>query len=315
MTPERVRVGVIGARGHTGRELLALILAHPGMELVFAGSRQLQGKPLSALDASLDSGLEFQHADPSAVPKIAADALVLALPNDMAADYVAGAAADCVVLDLSADYRFDPDWYYGLPELTREQAVGKSRISNPGCYATAMQLGIAPVVAELGAAPVCFGVSGYSGAGTRPSEKNDPAVLADNLLAYQPVGHIHEREVSHQLGRPVRFMPHVAAFFRGISMTVALTFKSPMNREELVDRYHDCYDSEPLIRLSDSIPRVADNALRHHAAIGGWEVGADGHTAVVYVTLDNLLKGAATQALQNLNNAFGIAELEGIPNG
>ncbi len=315
MTAERARIGVIGARGHTGRELLAMILAHPRFELVFAGSRQLQGQPLSALDASLDSPLKFQTVDAAAVHAIAADALVLALPNNMAADYVAGIAADCVVLDLSADHRFDAGWYYGLPELTRGQARGQTRIANPGCYATAMQLGIAPVLAELDAAPVCFGVSGYSGAGTQPSERNDPAVLADNLLPYQPVGHVHEREVSHRLGQPVRFMPHVAAFFRGISMTLALTLNKPMDRAELMGRYYECYAREALIKLSDSIPRVADNALRHHAAIGGFEMGADGRTAVLYVTLDNLLKGAATQAIQNLNNAFGFAELEGIPHG
>ena len=115
--------------------------------------------------------------------------------------------ADPVIIDLSADYRFDPSWYYGLPELTRARHAGQRRISNPGCYATAMQLAIAPMLDVLDGPVQCFGVSGYSGAGTTPSDKNDPGKLRDNLMPYALTGHVHEREVSTQLHHPVEFMP------------------------------------------------------------------------------------------------------------
>ncbi len=314
--PDRKRVGVVGARGHTGQELLALLLGHPRFEVVFAASRQLAGKPLSALAENLGQDLAFENIAPADLRGREFDALVLALPNGKAAEYVAAVdeySPAAVVLDLSADYRFDQNWYYGLPELTRNKARGRTRIANPGCYATAMQLAIAPLADALSAPACCFGVSGYSGAGTNPTERNDPAVLADNLLAYMPVGHIHEREVSHQLGKPVRFMPHVAAFFRGIHMTVAMTLAKSMTAADLTGRYERAYAAEPLVQLSSVAPRVAANANKHFAAVGGWTVAADGRQAVVYATLDNLLKGAATQALQNLNLAFGFSELEGIP--
>ena len=128
------------------------------------------------------------------------------MPNGKAAGYVEAieaAQATTLLLDLSADYRFDETWYYGLPELTRGKWRGQTRISNPGCYATAMQLSIAPLKDLLAAPPVCFGVSGYSGAGTTPSDKNNPEKLRDNLMPYALTGHMHEKEASRHLGVPV----------------------------------------------------------------------------------------------------------------
>ena len=107
---------------------------------------------------------------------------------------------DTVVVDLSADFRFNEGWYYGLPELTRGGYAGQKRISNPGCYATAMQLAITPLLDRLAGPPQCFGVSGYSGAGTTPSDKNNTELLHDNLMPYALADHMHEREVSRHLG-------------------------------------------------------------------------------------------------------------------
>ncbi len=309
-------MGVVGGRGHTGRELLGLLAGHPQLELAFASSRGLAGQRIAAHSDYLESDLYFEDIGAGELAARDMDACILALPNGLAREYVAALderTEPCVVLDLSADYRFDPDWYYGLPELTRGEAPGKTRISNPGCYATAMQLAIAPAKPLLAGAPCCFGVSGYSGAGTNPSERNNPDILANNLLPYKPVGHVHEREVSHRLGRTVHFVPHVAAFFRGISMTVMLPLKRRVSRELLVERYVRMFAEEPLVLLSEEIPRVADVAGRQHAVVGGWEVADDGMHAVVFATLDNLLKGAATQAVQNLNLAFGFDEHAGIP--
>jgi N-acetyl-gamma-glutamyl-phosphate reductase len=223
------------------------------------------------------------------------------------------AAPDTLVVDLSADYRFDKAWYYGLPELTRDKWNGERRISNPGCYATAMELSIAPLKDQLAAPPVCFGVSGYSGAGTTPSDKNDPEKLRDNLMPYALTGHTHEKEASFQLGLPVEFMPHVAPHFRGLTVTTNLYLAKPLKRADVLARFHHAYDGERLVSVLDEAPWVSRIAHRHHAEIGGFALSADGKRVVVVATLDNLLKGAATQAMQNINRALGVDEYTGIP--
>ena len=196
------RIGIVGARGYVGGELLRLIAAHPQFELAYVTSRELEGQRL-ADHVDADVG-ELRYTSPAyeQLPELGADAVVLALPNGKAAHIVQQfdvVGADPVLLDLSADYRFDPSWYYGLPELTRGGYANQRRISNPGCYATAMQLAIAPMGNVLEGPVQCFGVSGYSGAGTSPSDKNNLELLRDNLMPYALTGHVHEREVSKQL--------------------------------------------------------------------------------------------------------------------
>ena len=309
-------VGIVGARGHTGAELIRLIAAHPRLELAFVSSRELDGQRVAEHVAEYAGALHYANLDAGQAARRGADAVILALPNDKAAPFVAAldvAAPDTVIVDLSADYRFDDAWYYGLPELTRMRYTGQRRISNPGCYATAMQLAIAPLKDRLAGPPVCFGVSGYSGAGTTPSDRNDPHQLRDNLMPYQLTGHMHEREASRQLGLPVELMPHVAAYFRGITLTVNLWLTQPLRVEDVRALYRERYAGEPLLRVLDAAPWVSRVAGHHHAEIGGFTASADGRRVVVVVTLDNLLKGAATQALQNLNRAFGFEESAGIP--
>ena len=309
-------VGIVGARGHTGAELIRLIAAHPRLQLAFVSSRDLDGQRVAEHVAEYAGALHYANLDAGQAARRGADAVILALPNDKAAPFVAAldvAAPDTVIVDLSADYRFDDAWYYGLPELTRMRYTGQRRISNPGCYATAMQLAIAPLKDRLAGPPVCFGVSGYSGAGTTPSDRNDPHQLRDNLMPYQLTGHMHEREASRQLGLPVEFMPHVAAYFRGITLTVNLWLTQPLRVEDVRALYRERYAGEPLLRVLDAAPWVSRVAGHHHAEIGGFTASVDGRRVVVVVTLDNLLKGAATQALQNLNRAFGFEESAGIP--
>jgi N-acetyl-gamma-glutamyl-phosphate reductase len=296
--------------------LIRLLAQHPALELAFVSSRELDGQRVRDHVPEFSGELRYTNLDADAVAAQATDAVVLALPNGKAAPYVAAIDArrsQCVIVDLSADYRFDDAWYYGLPELTRERYAGQRRISNPGCYATAMQLAIAPLKDQLAGPPVCFGVSGYSGAGTTSSDKNDPEKLRDNLMPYSLTGHVHEREVTRALGAPVEFLPHVAAHFRGITMTVNLWLAQSATAEVVKTRYRTFYADEPLVRVVDDAPWVSNIANKHHAEIGGFAVAPGGKRVVVVATLDNLLKGAATQALQNLNRAFGIDEMAGIP--
>jgi len=309
-------VGIVGARGHTGAELIRLIARHPQLELAFVSSRELDGQKVSDHIEGFTGELRYENVSHEQVGAKGADAVILALPNGKAGDLVAALdaqAPDTIIVDLSADYRFDPHWYYGLPELTRQDYAGQTRISNPGCYATAMQLAIAPLLGRLAGPPQCFGVSGYSGAGTTPSDKNNTELLRDNLMPYALTDHMHEREVSRHLGVPVEFMPHVAPHFRGITMTVNLWLQQAAKVEEIRALYRERYANEPLIRVLDEAPWVSRIAGRHGVEIGGFTLAPGGKRLVVVATLDNLLKGAATQAMQNLNRAFGFDELDSIP--
>ena len=312
----RKSIGIVGARGFAGAELIRLVAWHSGLELAFVSSRELSGQRVADHVSELAGDLRYENLDPAAAAAKRADAVVLALPNGMAAPYVTAMDTQnpqCVIVDLSADHRFDNAWYYGLPELTRALQGAQRRISNPGCYATAMQLAIAPLKELLAAPPACFGVSGYSAAGTTPSDRNDPEKLRDNLMPYALVDHTHEREVTKHLGLPVEFMPHVAPHFRGITMTVNMWLTAPTNAEAVRRRYRERYAGEPLVRIVDEAPWVSRIVNRHDVEIGGFAVAPGGKRVVVVATLDNLLKGAATQALQNLNLALGFAELEAIP--
>ncbi len=313
---ERYRVGVVGARGHTGAELIRLIAAHPNLQLGFVSSRELAGQRVAEHYPQWQGDLQFENLDAEAVAAKGMDAVILALPNGLSEPFVAALDArkpDTVVVDLSADHRFDERWYYGLPELTRGDYTGQRRISNPGCYATAMQIAISPLLKHLAGPPQCFGVSGYSGAGTTPSDKNDPELLRDNLMPYALTNHVHEREVSAHLRVPVEFMPHVAAHFRGITMTVNLWLNSVLRREDVLALYQSYYANEALVEVIDEAPWVSRIAGRHGMQVGGFDVAPGGRRVVVVATLDNLLKGAATQAMQNLNLALGLDELAAIP--
>jgi N-acetyl-gamma-glutamyl-phosphate reductase len=308
---------VIGARGHTGAELLPLLYRHPQFELAAVGSGTAAGQKVSAHVKGMDDcDLVFSDIHPQALEKLHADACVLALPNGAAARYVEAIdrfRPETVMVDLSADHRFDPAWAYGQPERFAAELIHARRIANPGCYATAAQLALAPLVDQLVGIPAAFGVSGYSGAGITPSRRNDPKVLEDNLLPYSLVDHIHEQEVSHHLGHEIRFLPHVAPFFRGISLTAAVELRNGQTERELLTLFRDFYAGFPLVEIRPGIPEVKEIQGRHVAVIGGFAVSEVHPSRVSLVAvLDNLLKGAATQAVQNLNLAFALDALAGL---
>lgn len=311
------RVAIIGARGYTGAELLPLIFRHPGFELMAVGSGSAAGEPVAAHVKGMEGcELRFEDIRPQSLRDLRADAFVLALPNGEASRYVREldeCRPNAVIVDLSADHRFDSRWAYGQPERFSELLVGARRIANPGCYATGAQLSLAPLLDRLSGTPAVFGVSGYSGAGSTPSRKNDPDVLADNLLPYQLVDHVHEREVSHHVGQDVRLLPHVAPFFRGISLTVAAELQAAMTEAELLATFREFYAGHPLIEVRPGIPEVREARGTHRVIIGGFAVSEarPRHISIVAV-LDNLLKGAATQAVQNLNLAFGLDAMTGL---
>ncbi|MBI4950700.1 MAG: N-acetyl-gamma-glutamyl-phosphate reductase [Myxococcales bacterium] len=321
-------VGVVGARGYVGLELLRLLGGHPELAVSVALSRSAAGAPVGAHVAAayrappfsgtgslpdFDPALRFEDLSPAEAAAREVDAWVLALPNDHAPAWVAALTARrpvVPILDLSSDHRGDDGWIYGSPERLRARLAGARRVANPGCYATGAFLALAPLVARLAGPPSAFGVSGYSGAGTTPSARNDPARLRDNLVPYALVGHAHERELCRHLGHEVRFVPHVAPFFRGIVVTVSLELREPTSAAELEALYREAYAGEPLVTVTRDVPEPRAAVEHHHVTLGGCAVS--GRHAVVVATLDNLLKGAATQAVQNLNLMLGRAELAGI---
>ncbi|KAJ3045953.1 hypothetical protein HDV00_006219 [Rhizophlyctis rosea] len=318
------RIGLIGARGYTGRELIKLIDSHPKAELAYVSSRELNGKQCEHYTRSK---VDYCNLSASDLPDIKdVDCWVMALPNKVCQPFVDALTTKAptshpLILDLSADYRFTNEWQYGLPELYGNRqllsAGAVRKVSNPGCYATGSQLAVAPLALAglTEGIPTIFGVSGYSGAGTKPSPNNDINNLRDNLIPYALTDHIHEREVSRHLGTQVAFIPHVGQFFQGISLTVSIPLTKSLSATEIQKIYKEKYAGEALVKVLEEgqIPKVKDIAGKHHVEIGGFKVHSGGKRVVVVATIDNLLKGAATQALQNINLALGLEEFAGIP--
>jgi N-acetyl-gamma-glutamyl-phosphate reductase / acetylglutamate kinase len=334
--PNPSRVALIGARGYTGKALIDLFNHHPNIDLRHVSSRELAGQKLQGYEKR---EITYENLSPEDVRRMEEkgdiDCWVMALPNGVCkpfVDAIDSVSGDSVIVDLSADYRFDPSWTYGLPELVDRSKIAKAtRISNPGCYATAAQLGIAPIIPYLGGQPTVFGVSGYSGAGTKPSPKNNVENLTNNIIPYSMTNHIHEKEMSSQLDIDIAFIPHVAVWFQGITHTINLPLNQEMTSRDVRNIYQERYAGERLLKIIGDIPLVKSISGRHGVEIGGFAVHSSGKRVVIVATIDNLLKGAATQCLrkclaetmiytakanrilENMNLALGYSEYEGIP--
>jgi len=302
------KVALIGARGYTGQALISLLNSHPNMDLRHVSSRELAGQKLKGYEKR---EITYENLSPEDVRRMEADGeidcWVMALPNGVCKPFVDAVEEgrgpqNSVIVDLSADYRFDNKWTYGLPELVNRSDIAKAtRISNPGCYATAAQLGLAPLSEFIGAAPTVFGVSGYSGAGTKPSPKNDVENLTGQIIPYSLTDHIHEREISNQLGLEVGFIPHVAPWFQGIHHTISIPLNKSMTSRDIRQIYQERYAGERLVKVSGEPPSVKAISGKHGVEMGGFGVHSSGKRVVVCVTIDNLLKGAATQCLRKFS--------------
>lgn len=311
------RVALIGGRGYTGSAFLPLLARHPQLTLALASSSSQAGQPLREIDPAWpDADTRLVALAPQDVTNVDAGIWLLALPNGASAPWVEAIAAahpEAIIVDMGADYRFDPGWVYGLSEWNRAALAGARRIANPGCYATGVQFALLPLREYLTRPPIVFGVSGYSGAGKTPSPRNDPGRLADNLIPYSLTGHLHEREVSTHLGRPVRFHPHVASFFRGISLTLSVNLSMELEVGRLLELFQAAYRDAPLVEISREIPEIREIAGRAGLKIGGFAIDPRQPYRLTFVAvLDNLLKGAASQAMQNINLALGLDELAGL---
>lgn len=308
------RVAMVGGRGYVGAELMAMLWRHSQFHVCSVASRGHAGKLVSQeLGELCAPDLRFSASDPEHVLNDDIDVYVLALPNGEAARWVAAIESQqqqALVVDLSADYRVDSAWCYGLPELFRSNIRQARRIANPGCYATAALLALWPYRAYLCSSAEVFAVSGYSGAGRVANERNQLDALQDNIRPYALANHVHQQELSHYLDAAVHLMPHVAGFFRGLSVTISAELSIDLQHAKRI--LLDCYRDEPLIKLSDQASEPSWVRGQPHVAIGSPVVDKNSRRTVLTAALDNLSKGAASQALQNMNLAMGFTELDGV---
>ena len=221
-----------------------------------------------------------------------------------------------------------------IAELYNREAVRSAKlVSNPGCYATNTQMLLAPLLPYIDPAnpPTVMGVSGYSGAGTVSSGKRTdgtrpetlpkitPESLAGGVRPYALTDHIHEREARTHLGElagqeiKLAFTPMVAPWFQGIISTASIPLREKLTSKQVKELYEQKYGNEPLVEIRSAVPEIKDIVLKHGFKVGGFQVHSNGDRVGVVGGIDNLLKGAATQCLQNLNLALGLDEFAGIP--
>ncbi|MBX6377015.1 MAG: N-acetyl-gamma-glutamyl-phosphate reductase [Clostridia bacterium] len=340
-----IRAGVLGATGYTGVELVRLLATHPDVRVEVLASESHAGRPMGEVYPSVGP-LAEKVLEPLEAAAAAArcDVVFLALPHGLGARLAPVCLqAGARVVDLGADFRLrDPDqyrnWYggeppdpewlsqavYGLPELFGEAVAGARLVANPGCYPTAVLLGLAPLLSGGWLAPdpvVIDAKSGVSGAGRGLSLKVHFGEINENLRPYDVAGrHRHTPEIEQACawlaGRPVRvsFNPHLVPMTRGIVETIYCRLARPASAAELYERYASFYDGAPFVRvLPPGVAPQAKFALGSNTCFVGVEVDERAGLAVVVAALDNLVKGAAGQAVQNMNRMFGLDETKGLP--
>lgn len=332
---------VAGASGYAGGELLRLLAGHPAFAVraVAAGARagQTAGAVHPQLLGSPIADLPMVAATPAA---LAADVVFLALPHGQSAALARDIPASSVIIDLGADHRLDHaadwesyyggehagSWPYGLPELpgTRPRLAGASRIANPGCYPTAVILALAPLLAAGLVAPadlVVVAASGTSGAGRKPADSLIGSEVMSSMSAYKAGGsHQHTPEIEQGLrsaagaGVSVLFTPTLAPMPRGILATCTAVAEPGTTIDAVDDALHAAYDTEPFVQVlpRGTWPRTGAVLGSNSVHIGAALDARTGRVTVVSA-LDNLIKGAAGQAVQNANIAFGLPEATGLP--
>jgi N-acetyl-gamma-glutamyl-phosphate reductase len=298
--PRPLAAGIAGASGYAGQELVRLLEQHPTL------------RP-AALQARSE-GFDDIDADRLA----ACDVVFLALPHgESRALGERLLELGTQVVDLGSDFRVD-GWTYGLPELHRETIRVSRAVANPGCYATAAILGVAPLAAAgLIDGPVHLdGKSGVTGAGRTPSEKTHLPELYNGITPYSITGHRHLAEIEQELGalagapQPATFVPHLLPTSRGLLVTAHVRIVGSLDQADLDDLYRQRYDDEPFVRLGGT-PAPQRLAGSNVCWINAWVDDRTG-TVLVAAALDNLVKGAAGQAIQNANIMLGIEESAGL---
>jgi len=337
-----IRVGIVGGTGYTGVELLRLLAAHPQVRLSAITSRGEAGKPVADLFPSLRGRVDLVFSDPASAPLDDCDCVFFATPNGVAMGQAKALLdAGARIVDLSADFRLKDravweKWYkvahaapgliaeavYGLPEINREKIRKARLVANPGCYATAVQLALLPLVetdhvdhTHL----IADGKSGVSGAGRKAEIDILYSEASDNFKAYAVKGHRHHPEIVESLaslegasGRQLglTFVPHLLPMVRGILATVYARITKDTDFQAL---YEKRFQAEPFV---DVLPPGSQPETRWVRGTNQCRIAVhrpmDAETLVVLAVEDNLVKGAAGQAVQNMNLMFGFPEAQGL---
>ena len=308
-----VKVGIIGGAGYTAGELLRILLNHPGVEVVFVQSASHAGEPVWKAHQDLfgETGITFTgEADLSS-----ADVLFLCSGHGKSRPFLESSGYDGAVVDLSMDYRLKEsagDFVYGLPECNKAAIRNARHIANPGCFATAMLLALLPAKGICGEVDIT-GITGSTGAGQKPSETTHFSWRSSNISVYKPFTHQHLAEVGETLrgfsgfGGELMFVPVRGDSTRGI--LVSAYFDCDLSEEEAVGMYRDYYAQSPFVDVIDANP---DIKMVTGTNKGFVHVGKYGRKLHVISVIDNLLKGASGQAVQNMNLMFGLEETAGL---
>ena len=331
-TYPQMRVGIVGATGYAGQELVSLVARHPQvrLEAAMSSSADSAARPLPRLARIWDGQVEPLNKE-----KLASDldVVFLAVPEAAAAELAPPLVeADVRVIDLSGAFRIRDlaartKWYpatktlpngaaYGLTEHYKNDVRQAMLVANPGCYPTAALLALLPL-AKAGLLDVSAGVvidakSGISGAGRAPSDRTHFSENHGSVSAYGIFGHRHVAEMEQELGAAVTFVPHLVPLDRGILETIYLHVKAGVTGEQIADAFTAAYKDEPFVRLTgDALPEIKHVAYTNFCDIG-WKVDETRRRLVLVAVLDNLVKGAAGQAIQNFNLAYGLDEAAGL---
>ena len=338
---DTIKVGVVGATGYAGSEICRLILGHPQAELAAISSVSFEGMALSEVYPAyrqvcdLVCGTQDQVVEKS-------DVIFAALPHGLSQDL----AAQChesgkTFIDMGADFRLESEaayqeWYggqykdkvlheeavYGLPEFFREKIKGKKIIANPGCYTTAVPLALVPALEAGYIEPqgiIADCKSGVTGAGRKPSQSNHYPELNESFTAYKVANHRHTPEIEQthtkMTGEDIKvtFVPHLLPINRGILATCYAKLKPGVTEEQLWDAYHSRYDGEYFVRLLEK-GQVANVKNVRYSNFCDVSLFVDSRTGtfIAISAIDNMVKGAAGQAIQNMNLSFGLEETTGL---
>jgi len=329
-----IKAGIIGASGYTGGELLRLLVNHPNVKLELATSRSLAGKPVTSTHKHLEGFLDLKYENPNSENiRERCDVVFVAVPHGSAMNYVPELLdGGTKVIDLSADYRLETSVFekvyetthsdprkavYGLVELHPE-AAEEDFVANPGCFPTGAILAAAPLAAAgLIDLAVFDSKTGISGAGISPTEASHYPNLAENITAYKLTTHRHKAEIFQELTkldqklRNINFTPHVIPSIRGIFTTAHLFINEPLSTDDLKTIYEGFYRDRPFIRFPSGVPSLT--AVRgSNFCDMGFESDKENNRVIVLSAIDNLVKGASGQAIQNMNLMFGLDETRGL---
>ncbi|MEY3590323.1 MAG: hypothetical protein RLZZ466_843 [Bacteroidota bacterium] len=318
---KKIKAGIIGGAGYTGGETIRLLLRHPHVDIAFVHSRSNAGKNISQLHADLIGETTLQYTDQI---DTSIDVLFLCLGHGESRQFLKETTipASVRIIDLANDFRLKKEsqsashsFIYGLPELNRAQIKTATAIANPGCFATAIQLGLLPL-AKAGLLQEVYttGITGSTGAGQSLSATSHFSWRANNIQAYKTLTHQHLSEINESLSQEsngnttsVHFVPWRGDFTRGIFISSTVSVEKSL--KEITALFQDYYATHPFVHLSEESIFLKQVVGTNKAVL---QLEMQGNKLVIHTAIDNLLKGAAGQAVQNMNLLFGWDETTGL---